>query len=670
MNYKKPLVYFVVLSTLFSLVPVVPFNYSSAATCDPDALRPVSYGQRGSAVRNAQACLIEAGYDIPAGATGYYGSQTRNAVRQFYRDWYGAWPGDRLGPQGVQQLRSLLAGGSEQSTDTDTETTTQQPTSEQPQQTQQNNQFMQLLMLMLPFLGVNLDATTTNQLMQAISSGDFTQLATVLANLRQQQQQQQQTQEGLTPGVPGLLSIDQDPSVSGVIVREGETKKVFGIRMRADSGAVSVKSIVLRWGQGNNQPAPHRVLSKLELVDSNDNVLYSTNVTSGTFNEDLSGRYYLTISGLNFVVPANSYRSVFVRVSLVGTLPNVSNWNNTVNFEVRGSEVRGVDGTGSTISASNDLTNANALTFDVESTLAGAAKIDASRNVNSPRTGYVFPTDQVNNKAVDVRALIVDITAKNDNLRITKIKGKVVNTSTVERVRVSFGNSSFSAVPNSAGDFELDVNSANFVVNRDQTQSINLSVDLRNATYSPATFTVEVSNIETRNSLGDTANSPVNVKSDVLSFIKSGPELTVNSKTLVLRARRDNNDIATTTIGVIEYVISVKAVGGSVYIPTASVATASIQKVDNTEVASTSLHVSAVEPSNTALTSAQDYYIIPEGSTVKFTLARDPSIHLTGNHTLRSKLTHFVWSPNGSTNISADFLINDQNYWTSLVNPQ
>jgi len=350
----------------------------------------------------------------------------------------------------------------------------------------------------------------------------------------------------------------------------------------------------------------------------------------------------------------------------VGTLPNVSTWNNTVNFEVRGSEVRGVDGTGSTIFASEDVSD---FEFTAESTLAGDAKIAASRNVNSPRTGYVFPTDEANNRAVDVRALIVDITAKNDNLRITKIKGKVVNTSTVERVRVSFGNSSFSAVPKpSTGEFEFDVNSANFVVNRDQTQSINLNVDLRNATYSPATFTVEVSKIYTRNSLGDTRSDNVNVKSDDLLFIKSGPELTVNSKTLVLRARRNNNDIATTTIGVVEYVVSVKAIGGDVYIPTSSVALVSIQKADNEEVATTSLNVSAVEPQNTDLVGG--YYKIPEGSTVKFTLARDPSIDLTGNFTLRSKLANFVWSPDRSRDLTADFLINDQNYWTSLVNPQ
>jgi DNA-binding NarL/FixJ family response regulator len=58
--------------------------------------------------------LIEAGYDIPAGATGYYGSQTRNAVREFYADWYGAWSGNNLGPRGVAELKSRLAAAPSQ----------------------------------------------------------------------------------------------------------------------------------------------------------------------------------------------------------------------------------------------------------------------------------------------------------------------------------------------------------------------------------------------------------------------------------------------------------------------------------------------------------------------------------------------------------------------------
>jgi hypothetical protein len=95
------------LTVATSLVPVAPLTF--AQSCDPNALVPVKYGQKGNAVKNAQLCLMEAGYDIPAGATGYYGAQTRNAVKEFYSEWYGAWDGNSLGPKGVAQLKKLLA---------------------------------------------------------------------------------------------------------------------------------------------------------------------------------------------------------------------------------------------------------------------------------------------------------------------------------------------------------------------------------------------------------------------------------------------------------------------------------------------------------------------------------------------------------------------------------
>jgi hypothetical protein len=106
---NKKLLVGLILTSLLSF-SVVPYFSVSAQTCDPEKLVPVSYGQRGTAVRNAQACLIEAGYDIPAGATGYYGSQTREAVKQFYADWYGSWSGNSLGPKGVAKLKEMLTG--------------------------------------------------------------------------------------------------------------------------------------------------------------------------------------------------------------------------------------------------------------------------------------------------------------------------------------------------------------------------------------------------------------------------------------------------------------------------------------------------------------------------------------------------------------------------------
>ncbi len=103
-----------------TLIPVLSFSLSLAAigfistpsvfaaTCDPNSLQTVAFGQSSPAVTNAQACLIEVGYSIPAGATGLYGGQTKTAVINFYASWWGPWDGMSIGPQGVTQLQSKV----------------------------------------------------------------------------------------------------------------------------------------------------------------------------------------------------------------------------------------------------------------------------------------------------------------------------------------------------------------------------------------------------------------------------------------------------------------------------------------------------------------------------------------------------------------------------------
>lgn len=99
---------FSAIFAVFALVGMGIFTSSSvnAATCDPGMLARVRLGQRSAAVINFQACLIQAGYSIPAGPTGYYGQQTRTAVIAFYK---GAMSirhdGLYIGPQGTQILK-------------------------------------------------------------------------------------------------------------------------------------------------------------------------------------------------------------------------------------------------------------------------------------------------------------------------------------------------------------------------------------------------------------------------------------------------------------------------------------------------------------------------------------------------------------------------------------
>lgn len=70
-------------------------------------------GASGTAVRNLQRALIRRGYKIPAGATGYFGTQTKKAVKRFQRrqGWSGSAADGIPGPTTMRRL-GLSPGGS------------------------------------------------------------------------------------------------------------------------------------------------------------------------------------------------------------------------------------------------------------------------------------------------------------------------------------------------------------------------------------------------------------------------------------------------------------------------------------------------------------------------------------------------------------------------------
>lgn len=83
------------------------------AACGSTALGQVAYGMSGAAVSALQSCLIEAGFAIPAGVTGYYGAQTKAAVSQFYAAHLAlpSWDGMSVGPLGREKLASIAGAG-------------------------------------------------------------------------------------------------------------------------------------------------------------------------------------------------------------------------------------------------------------------------------------------------------------------------------------------------------------------------------------------------------------------------------------------------------------------------------------------------------------------------------------------------------------------------------
>jgi len=619
----------VILLTLLSLAVVPYFNVQAQTGCDPDALKPVSFGQRGAAVRNAQECLMEAGYDIPAGATGYYGNQTVAAVKQFYADWYGSWNGKSLGPKGIAELKKMLASSETPSPVEQTTPTTQQPT--QTQSGVPSDVLMQALTLILGGKTNEAIALLTPYLGGQLPVSTQTETATT----------QQQTT--LAPE-EGFLSVDKDPTVAAVTLREGETGKVVGLRFRADNGAVVVKSVFLRW---TGSAAPYRVISALKLVDSQGNVLYQTNVGQNTFLQDSSLNYYLPISGLDVTVPKNGYNSIFVEVTVVGTLPSGVN---SLSFEVRQNDVRARDGVGIDRfgPGSNLLWTAN-----VSQTLANNARFIGSINPNTPKQGYLF--GNINDGlAQRVKVLSFDLTAKDDNIRVTQITGSVTNTSTVQAVYIAQGNNVMDVrTPSASGAFTFDVTPANFTINRDQTVTFDVLVDLF-ATTVPgvATFTVNVSTSSgVSQSLGNNVSSATNVNSELMRAVRVGPEF---SKVSADVQRSYNQQTNTSTVTSITYVLNITPRGGQVYIPTTSAATTTLSGGTSTSV---SLNVKEVRLGTTLLNHDGNKYTLNENQTYQVTYEKIASIaQYPGDVKIVSQLSEFTWSPNGNNWVNANFL--------------
>lgn len=82
---------------------------AKADVCDFNKISSVKFGQKGNSVINVQKCLLELGYGPKAGATGYFGKQTMDGLKNFYQRLVGIrFSGLSLGPTGIQTIKKIF----------------------------------------------------------------------------------------------------------------------------------------------------------------------------------------------------------------------------------------------------------------------------------------------------------------------------------------------------------------------------------------------------------------------------------------------------------------------------------------------------------------------------------------------------------------------------------
>jgi hypothetical protein len=656
MERNKNIIVGLILTSLLAF-SVVPYFNVRAQTCDPDALVPVSYGQRGAAVRNAQACLIEAGYDIPAGATGYYGSQTKNAVKQFYADWYGAWAGNSLGPRGVAELKSRLVAEAPK------------PQPSQPSQ---------------PTTGVGQDQL--QQVLNLLSQGKTSEaLVLLLALLGGQQPTTQQPipTPQPQPSQEGSLTVERNSNPPDAVpLREGETQTVLGIRFRATQGDVTVQRIRVNWP--TNAEAPYRVLSRVELVDESGNSLWSANVTPNEaqpFYRETTGQYYLLITGLNFNVPKDTVKVVYLKATAVSTYP--SSVTGLIELTVPVGGVRAVT-SGGAVNLFEPQQTAVKNRFLPQGTLATSAQLSVVRTSDTPQERNVIANELVTGTGTsatmrltqDLPLLKVRLTAQNDTLRLRE----VVATFTVSNSSLQPTQFYFQIDGRKVGTVNVfqsgtngtttisDIFPENVTVPAGSSKEAVLGVSwVDGVDYTDKTLTVTLTSVTAENTLGSTASSfSGSVTSEVVHLFAVAP--TFGFQNAAVTAVRDQNNNTTTLSFTGKIAVSVPSnvhAGGQVRISSSSPFTLQWEFSNTSTPTSTSYTIASVRDSagNVVNQDANGYYVLNAGDTYYFELTAQKAV--SGAPQGRVRVNSITWAPgNGgswasnvtSTYVSRDFV--------------
>ncbi|GIW65899.1 MAG: hypothetical protein KatS3mg094_418 [Candidatus Parcubacteria bacterium] len=678
---KSSLIYLATFVTILSLLPVVNLNFVSAqTTCDPDSLRPVSFGQRGSAVANLQACLMEAGYDIPAisggqASYGYYGQQTADAVLRFYED-NGVSAGVRLrgrnfGSQGVSLLKQQLTDFNDGGTEEDTNSNTGNQGNEEGRNNMNNmnNMLGQLLPLLLSIMNVQLDATTTQQLLTALSNNDMLTAFNILNQIRSQT-------KTTNTGSEGNLTVERSSQpVNNVPLREGDTQVVLGLRFRATQGDVTVQRIRINWP--TNVDAPFRVLSRVELVDDSGASLWSSNVTSADgqpFYRETNGQYYLLITGINVNVTKDQTKNVYLKVTAVSTYP--SNVSNTVQLTVPDSiGIRAVTGPNGSINLFGPNTPVSN-SFQPQTTLAQSASLSVVRTSDTPQERNVVANELVSGTGTaavmrltqDVPLIKFRMTAQNDKIMLRTVVATFTNSTIVPaNFYLDIGGRRVGSVSVSGNTVTFDnLFSDNVAIDRDQSVDGVIGVSwVDNVSYTGGNLTLTVATTTFESySLGAVKSVNPNITSFPVNFYTVAPNFSFAGN---VSATRDQNLTTTTLSFTGSITVSVPNnvhAGGQVRISSSSPFALQWEFSNTSATSNVSYIIQNVRDANNNLVSQNNgYYVLNAGDSYKFELTAQ--YIAAGNFQGRVRVNSIIWEPgNGgnwavpqtSTYVSRDFV--------------
>jgi len=399
----------------------------------------LTVGSTGTDVTALQSTLIAAGYSIPAGATGYFGSQTKAAVK-LYQAAHGVPNTGFVGPL----TRAALNGG----------TVATPVTSGCP-------------------VGYDcfLKGTTGT-----IVTGTIT-----------------------TVGAEGVITTKlASTPIADANIRTSSNVPVWGVEVKAQGSDMIVDRVLLQMSVGvggtgeagaNSASNPATFVRTIYAYDGST-LLKSWNVSAADFNKDSSDRYYIIASGLRFVVPKDTSKVLTFKVDVVGVSSDQSSRYLTVQgYAGNTQNIRAIDGAG--LSQYSDMSGTANSRQQIFAT-SGSSTITATANASlSPKAtnNKVDSTDGV--KGLTMQVLDVKSTTGDSTIKKICLAVNATSTAGLPSTLYLYDGStmigSVSAATTEAG--QSCFTDLTYSVAKDQTKQLTVKADFASTVHGQAAST-------------------------------------------------------------------------------------------------------------------------------------------------------------------------------------
>lgn len=523
-------------TSMLSLAPI------AHAACSVGSAN-LTVGSSGAAVTCLQQGLIAAGHSIPAGATGYFGAQTKAAVAAWQSSmniapavgFFGsisraAWGGAAVSTGGSSSVAGCAAGALFSATTGQACTTT---TSTVPGCA----------------AGALFSATTG-----ASCSGGVTTT---------------------TGGAEGSFTLSQAAQpANNTNVTTNSDVSVYGMKVKATGSDMVIDRVDLEFAVTVNGSVinPSGFITSISAWDGSTR-LKTMPLASSDFTKGSTNLYSVRMTGIGFNVPKGTEKTLTFSINTNAVSSSDYTRVMTVRGENVGSnDVRGTDGAG--LSTYANLTWTSSFTF----TASNNATLTGTVNSSTPKAQTIaVGTDGVK----DVVMQTVDLKSTVGNSNLTDLRVYVKTDSGANSAPTSlylYDGSSLlgsAAVTVTSGSGTVDFSNLDVAIAKDATKTLTVKADFPSTAVGVASTTIATYGSETNTTMFETADGTskeVTINSaitgnDVHLFVVDAPVWTLVSSTMTPHAGVVSS-ASSSLEGVI--VLNVKANGGTLTKPTAN----------------------------------------------------------------------------------------------------